>query len=86
MKEEGRLDVHLLQRVQHLAGMGVGAVIEGQRDGMAMHDAGMEDGLFLEQRQLVAGSHRCRQSEQAAQSKRNFPHEHPRETPKTGFN
>ena len=80
--EEGRLDVHLLQRVQHLAGMGVGAVIEGQRNGVAMHDAGMEDGLFLEQRQLVAGARGCRQSQHQAQSARNFPHDHPRERPK----
>ena len=84
--KEGGLDVQFLQGVQHLFGMGVGAVIKGQGDGMGMGEPGMENGTRLEQRQLrfrgfaATSRDRCRQGEQHAHNKCDFLHTSPLKT------
>ena len=81
--EEGRLDVQLFQGIQHLFGVGVGAVVEGQGDGMGMGEAGMKNGTRLEQRQLgvgvpaAAGRDRRCQGEQHSQDKCDLLHARP---------
>ncbi len=50
--KKGRLDVQFLQRIQHFFGMGIGAIVKGERDGVGAGQAGMENAALLEQRQL----------------------------------
>ena len=46
--KKSRLDVQLLQRIQHFFGMGVGAVVKGQRNGVGAGQAGMKNAALLE--------------------------------------
>jgi hypothetical protein len=82
--KERRLDMKSFENVQDFVGMGVGAVIEGQRDGVGMDQAGMEDGLGLEQRQfraVAAGGGRRRRAkrhqQRHAQKQSNLFHVRP---------
>ena len=67
--------------IQHFFGVGVGAIVKGQRDGMGVGDAGMKNRARLEQRQLhiAAAARRNRQCqrEQHAQDEGDFLHDSP---------
>ena len=82
--EEGGADVHLAQSVQNLAGVQVGAIVKGERDGVGAAQARCEDGAFLEKRELLrlggfhqlgaVGRDRRRQNQQRTQAQGNLPH------------
>jgi hypothetical protein len=69
--------------------MGIGAVIEGQRDDVVMDQAGMENGARLEQRHLrVPGAirrHGRRQRQQHPQNESESFHGNPITTPESNL-